>query len=1053
MPFDDELKFEKEVVKSLITYKWEPEVLKYKTEEELIDNWARILFDNNRSIDRLGDYPLTKGEMAQIMEQISALRTPIKLNGFINGKSVIIKRDNPDDVAHFGKNVSLKIYDRMEIAAGSSRYQIVEQPVFKTPHPLANNRRGDLMLLINGMPVIHIELKKSNVPVSQACAQIKKYASEGVFTGLFSLVQVFVAMTPEETVYFANPGPDGRFNPSFYFHWEDANNVVVSDWRRIISNLLFIPMAHELIGFYTVADDTDGVLKVMRSYQYYAASRISDTAHQHHWDMPNQRGGYIWHTTGSGKTMTSFKSAQLIASSQDADKVVFLMDRIELGTQSLLEYRGFASQDEPVQATENTAILLAKLKSSDPSDTLIVTSIQKMSRIKEDGVFNDNDIAKINRKRIVFIIDECHRSTFGDMLHDIKVTYPNALFFGFSGTPIFDENNHVDSTTADVFGNELHRYSIADGIRDHNVLGFDPYKVSTYSDADLRQAVALHQAKSSTVEEAMSNPAKKGVFLHWMDSSAVPMAGYFDDNGEYLKGIEDYVPNAQYFCRDPETGKDTMPHHSMVVDNIIQRWPIRSVGGKFHAILATSSIIEAIDYYRLFKEKAPNLHVFCQFDPNIDNSEDMSTSEKEQCLLSMLEEYNAKYGMTFTMATFDEYKKDVSRRLAHKKPYSMIASNHSEQIDILIVVDQMLTGFDSKWVNTLYLDKMLKSQNVVQAFSRTNRIFDTNEKPHGIVCWFRRVHTMEREINHAFELYSGNRPYGVFVDKLEKNVHELNEIYTKIRDLFINAGLSDFSKLPEDAGAKKMFAKLFNEFNKRLQAAKIQGFDWKEIRPLLEGEDPTGRIIVDFDEEDFLSLVQRYKELGHEGGEGEEQIPYDIDGYITEINTAAIDATYMNTRFEKYIKALQIDGESAEVVELALKELAQSFALLSQEDQRFASVFLHDIQTGNVIVEEGKSLTDYIAEYKAKARNDQIHRCAEVFGLDEELLRDFSKTVVNEANINEFNRFDRLVDSADMGKARKYLEEMEGRPIPTFKVRMKLSALLRKFIILGGFDL
>lgn len=1047
MPFDDELLFEKEVIKALIQYKWEPEVLKNKSEEDLIRNWAQILFDNNRSIDRLGDYPLTDGEMAQIIEQINALRTPIKLNGFINGKTIRIRRDNPDDIAHVGKEVSLKIYDRLEIAAGQSRYQIVEQPRFKTAHPLANNRRGDLMLLINGMPVIHIELKKTNVPVSQACGQIKKYAREGVYSGIFSLVQVFVAMTPEETLYFANPGPDGVFNPSFYFHWEDFNNNIIGDWRRIVSDLLSIPMAHELIGFYTVADDTDGILKVMRSYQYFASSRIADATRMHRWDMPNQRGGYIWHTTGSGKTMTSYKSAQLIAASQDADKVVFLMDRIELGTQSLLEYRGFANEDEPVQATENTGVLLTKLKSSNSQDTLIVTSIQKMSRIKEDGVFNDVDIAKINKKRIVFIIDECHRSTFGDMLHDIKRTFPNALMFGFSGTPILDENRRADSTTADIFGNELHRYSIADGIRDKNVLGFDPYDIATYSDHSLRLAVALDQAKAKSVEEAYGNETKKAVFMRFMDPSQVPMAGYENNDGDYIKGIEDYVPTSQYEAED-------QPHHGAVVDDIVGKWTIRSVNGKFHAILATASIKEAVVYYSLFKAKAPHLKAFCLFDPTIDNEGDIESEKKEEMLLEMLKDYNAKYGMSFGLFNFAEYKKDVSRRLAHKKPYSMIESDHGEQVDILIVVDQMLTGFDSKWVNTLYLDKMLKAQHIVQAFSRTNRVFGTNEKPHGIVCWYRRVHTMKRDVEAAFELYSGNRPFGIFVDKLEENVRQLDEIFRKIRALYANAGIPDFSRLPEDPTDKKMFSRLFNEFNKRLQAAKIQGFDWAKIQPLLEGEDPTGKIIVDFDHPEYLSLLQRYKELEHDGGgEGGDSVPYDIDSTIVENNGEAIDAEYMNTRFKKYMKALQIDGESQEVVEQALKELSQSFALLSQEDQRFANVFLHDIQTGNVVVKEGKFLTDYIAEYKSKTKEDQIHRCAELFGLDEDLLREFSKAYITDENINEFNKFDRLVDSADKAKAKAYLEEFEGVKIPNHKVRMKLSSLLRKFILMGGFDL
>ena len=267
MIFTKEVDFEEALIKMLSENGWEKEVLKNYTEQQLIQNWADILFENNRDIDRLNDYPLTASEMQQIIEQIVTLKTPMKLNGFINGRSVTITRDNPDDKQHFGKEVSLKIYDRREIAAGQSRYQIVRQPKFPTKSKILNDRRGDLMLLINGMPVIHIELKKSDIPVSQACHQIEKYAAEGIFTGLFSLVQIFVAMNPEDAVYFANPGPDGKFNPDFYFRWADFNNEPITEWKQVASTLLSIPMAHQLIGFYTVADDADGILKAMRSYQ------------------------------------------------------------------------------------------------------------------------------------------------------------------------------------------------------------------------------------------------------------------------------------------------------------------------------------------------------------------------------------------------------------------------------------------------------------------------------------------------------------------------------------------------------------------------------------------------------------------------------------------------------------------------------------------------------------------------------------------------------------------------------------------------------------------
>ena len=596
-------------------------------------------------------------EMQQILEQIENLRTPLKLNGFINGKSVSIVRDNPDDKLHLGKEVSLKIYDRHGIAAGQSRYQIVQQPKFHTKSKMLSDRRGDLMLLINGMPVIHIELKKSGIPVSQACHQIEKYAHEGVFTGLFSLVQIFVAMEPDEAVYFANPGPDGKFNPDYYFHWADFNNEPINEWDKVASTLLSIPMAHQLIGFYTVADDSDGVLKVMRSYQYFAANAISDKVAKTKWEETNQLGGYVWHTTGSGKTMTSFKSAQLIASSKDADKVIFLMDRIELGTQSLKEYRGFADENEDVQATENTGVLITKLRSTSPADTLIVTSIQKMSNIKDEyGGRNASDIEYINHKRIVFIVDEAHRSTFGDMLITIKTTFPRAIFFGFTGTPIQEENQKKKNTTTTVFGNELHRYSIADGIRDKNVLGFDPYKVLTFKDKEVRKMVALEKAKAQTEEEAISDDDKSEVFYKYMDANQVGMAGHYDEKGNYIKGIEDYIPNVQY---------RTEEHTTAVVKDILENWVTLSHNSKFHAIFATSSIPEAINYYRLIKKMKPELRITALFDPNIDNKG--GAVYKEEGLAEIIDDYNKRYDQEFTIPTFAKMKKDIAARLAHKK--------------------------------------------------------------------------------------------------------------------------------------------------------------------------------------------------------------------------------------------------------------------------------------------------------------------------------------------------------------------------------------------------
>ena len=1052
MTFKYESDFEEALIKVLSNKGWEKEVIKYPTEKDLLENWAKILFDNNRGIDRLNNYPLTDGEMQQILEQINSLRTPIKLNTFINGKTVSIKRDNPNDVEHLGKEVSLKIYDRREIAAGQSRYQIVQQPVFPRKSKILNDRRGDLMLLINGMPVIHIELKRSGVPVSQAYNQIEKYSKEGIFTGLFSLVQVFVAMTPTETRYYANPGVDGQFNPDYYFQWADFNNEPINDWKDIASSLLSIPMAHQLIGFYTVADESDGILKVMRSYQYYAANAISDKVAKTKWDEKNQRGGFIWHTTGSGKTMTSFKSAQLIADSRDADKVVFLMDRIELGTQSLGEYRGFAGESKgisnelsSVKATENTYTLISKLKSDSHLDTLIVTSIQKMSRIKdEDGGLNAYDIEKINSKRIVFIVDEAHRSTFGDMLLTIKNTFPNALFFGFTGTPIQEENQKKMSTTTTVFGNELHRYSIADGIRDKNVLGFDPYKVMTYKDSDVRRVVALEKAKAKTVEEALQDSKKSEIYYKYMDSSKVKMAGYIGDNGKYVRGIEDYIPNSQY---------QTEEHQNKVVEDIADKWLDLSHASKFHAIFATSSIPEAIEYYRLLKDKMPSLKTTCLFDPNIDNGGGVQF--KEEGLVGIIDDYNKKYDQEFSIGTHAGFKKDIALRLAHKEYYKTVDREPEKQLDLLIVVDQMLTGFDSKWVNTLYMDKMLEYENIIQAFSRTNRLFGP-DKPFGTIRYYRRPHTMERNINDAVSLYSGNKPIGLFVDKLYKNLKKMNELFGDIKDLYKNAGVEDFSKLPDDGTVVAKFASLFREFNEYLEAAKIQGFKWNELSYKFVDEDgKKDEITVDFDETTYLILVQRYKEIpsGDPIGPGGDDVPYDLVGYITEIDTGRIDADYMNSRFEKYLKALHSDEASEDLKEQALNELHKSFATLNQEEQKYANIFLHDVQRGDVIVEEGKTLRDYITEYQFKAKNDQIHRFADTIGIDEDKLRGMMGLKLTETNINEFGRLDELKNTIDKSKAKSYFENKEGIKLNPPKVNIRVDKLVREFILKGGFEI
>ena len=1000
--FNKEADFENALIALLSTKSWEKEVLRYPTEEKLIANWQEHLNKTNQHIDKL-DVPLLRTEMNQILEQVQALKTPYALNGFINGKTVAIKREN-EKSRHFGKEVSLDIFDREEISAGKSRYQIAQQPQFTPRSDLYPKQRGDLMLLINGMPMFHIELKRSGVPISQATYQIERYHKAGAFSGIFSLVQVFVAMTPEECRYFANTG--GPLNPAFYFRWADFNNVYMNDWDKVATHFLSIPMAHQFIGDYTIADAKDEQLKVLRSYQYYAVNKIADTVAKTDWTLGNQRGGYIWHTTGSGKTMSSFKSAQLISRRKDADKVIFLLDRIELGKQSLEEYQNFADSKDDVQATENTAILLAKLKSKQDRDRLIVTSIQKMSNIKAEEGVNEADIEQISGKRLVFIIDEAHRTTFGDMLLTIKHTFPNALFFGFTGTPIEEENAKKNSTTATVFGNELHRYSIADGIRDENVLGFHPFHIRTFKDSDLRRSVALQEAKATDESEVFADDQKKKIYNQFMND--VPMAGEYTSDGKYQKGIEDYIPNVQY---------QTPEHVNAVIDDMLDNWPRLSQGKKYHAIFATSSIPEAVNYYRLIKARNSGLKLTALFDPNILN--DGQGNDKEEWIAEILNDYNAQFGTSFGYATYSRFKTDLSDRLSHINAYKRIKPD--EQLDLLIVVDQMLTGFDSKWLNTLYLDKILDYANLIQAFSRTNRLCDKTDKPFGLIRYYRKPHTMQRNIERAVKLYSGDRPMGLFVDNLDKVIDKMNVCFADIADIFKWAGLEDFSKNPDDTTSCAKFVKLFNQLNEHLQAARLLGFSWeKSSYNVVQEDDSVITATLNFDQETYDKLLARYKDLFKESpsnGGGSDDVPFDLRSHINEIETDKIDQNYMNARFEKWLKTIGGIEEAA-----ALEVLHHSFATLSKEDQKFAELFLHDVQSGDIKLDPNLALSDYITTYKQKDANDKVLKIIKDLGLDGDLLRALLARKYTRENL-DLGRLNDLKETVDREKAKAYFNE------------------------------
>ena len=1058
-----EADFEKDVVAKLNACGWKggsnyPFVLKYPTEAELIQNWANIIFEHNRK--ELNNIPLNQDEIDKLLLKIRG-KTPCEINRIINSKLIDLIRSNKEDTENYNKTVYLEIYDRKKIQDGETVFQIAEQPIFERKTSMDRDRRGDLMLLINGMPLYHLELKRSDVPWEAAFNQLRLYHSEGIYSGFFSFVQIFVAMTPEESRYFANPGEYTKFNKNFAFKWAKERNVEVLEWEEFIHKFLYIPMAHEIIGFYTVPDKTDETLKVLRSYQFNAVRAIRNkvSSHKDKWNDGIQTGGYVWNTTGSGKTLTSFKTAQIISEEGLCDKVIFLLDRIELGTQTLTEYKNFSDDTMDVQDTANTGKLWQRLLSDNNTPgvntKLIVTSIQKMSNLVPNEK-NKKDFEKLSKKKIVIIIDEAHRDTFGTMISTIKNSFPNALLFGFTGTPIFEENKKViyskddagsaEFTTADIFGDEFKdaTYTIANGIHDGNVLGFDPCMKLLNNDSEVRKAAGYRACGTNDEQKIYNDKSLTKCFLSYL-------------NDKSMEEIEKEIPNSNYSGDTKEADE----YRRAVVLDIVKNWNNVTVGGKFHGIFATSSIPQAFEYYKLFKELAPKLKTTVLVDPSTDGD---TGAEKEIALKEIISDYNQTFFKTekYTLETYDQMKTNVSWRLAHKEHFKNLSED--QQLNILIVVNQMLTGFDSKYVNVLYLDKILDYENLIQAMSRTNRIFG-NEKRHGIIHFYRKPHIMKKNVEEAVKTYSGENTQGVFVNKLPKNLKKMEDTYAEIKDLFVKAGVPDFSSLPEDEATVAKFVKLYNKFNAYLDAAKVQGFQWDktnypimeseigqpEIKeePLSDGTTATVMASVSFGvpQDAFQAITQRYVGIVQKGKTqtGNTIPPFEIDIHLVENHMDKIDEAYLQKFFKAYIDSMKATGEGSEESKKALEELYSEFAKLSTENQRFARNIISDIQTGKLNVNSDFSLRNLITQYAKDEQDNKAKQFCDNLGIDVEKFNELADGI-NKDNPDEGGKLSAIINLVVHEKAKAYFLQRDKEDYSDWKVKSLVREYVTKFV-------
>lgn len=624
-------------------------------------------------------------------------------------------------------------------------YEVIRQLRINTEN---SHQRYDVILLINGLPVVQIELKKLDISPRKAMQQIVDYKSEagnGYGNSLLCFMQLFIVSNRTNTYYFANNknqhfafNADEQFLPIYKL--ADENNNKITHLESFTKKFLPKCTLGEMISKYMVLVESEQKLLVMRPYQIYAVKAIVDCIHQ------NRGNGYIWHTTGSGKTLTSFKASTLLKDNPDIEKCLFVVDRKDLDRQTREEFNKF--QEGSVEENTNTETLVRRLLSTDYTDKVIVTTIQKLG-LALDGTNKYNykeRLEPLSNKRIVFIFDECHRSQFGANHTAIKDFFPNAQLFGFTGTPIFDVNASYNiregeyasyKTTDSIFEKLLHSYTITNAIEDRNVLKF---------------------------------------------------------HIDYFKGKEN---------QNQKSGEQIT--QQAVVEAIIEKHNVATNQRRFNAILATSSINDAIKYYQLFKEIQENkkvtnpdyipLNVACVFSPPSEGNKDIeqiqedliqekednkqNPEEKKAALKNIIEDYNIQFGKNHNIYDFDLYYQDIQIRIKDQK-YSNKDYPHKNKIDLTIVVDMLLTGFDSKYLNTLYVDKKLKFHGLIQAFSRTNRVLN-DTKPYGNILDFR---SQQDAVNQAITLFSGKEvdravkvwlvdPAPVVIEKYQRAVEEL----------------------------------------------------------------------------------------------------------------------------------------------------------------------------------------------------------------------------------------------------------------------------------------
>ena len=854
-----------------------------QSEAALEDNLIKTLVDNGYHLVSINDEYDLESNFKQQLEKFN--KTTFTNDEFekilihLEGGSIFEKakklRDQfelqRDDETFYVKFLNKKDWCK-------NRFQVTNQITMKGKY----TNRYDVTMLINGLPLVQIELKKRGIELKQAFNQIQRYQLHS-YHNLFNYIQIFVISNGVNTKYFAN---NSELNYNFTFFWKDENNLNVTNLNDFALKFLEKCQLSKLISRYMVLNESTKSLMVLRAYQYYAVEAILE-------QVSNKVNGYVWHTTGSGKTLTSFKVCQILSQREDIDKVMFVVDRNDLDYQTTKEFNSFC--EDAVDGTDNTNALVKQLTGK---NKLIITTIQKLHRAVKN---KDKRLEDYKDMRMILIFDECHRSQFGDMHHDITGFFSNINYYGFTGTPIFAVNANKNQTTQDLFGKRLHSYLIKDAIRDENVLGFCVDYVGKYK-----------------------NKIKTDIEVEAIDTKELM------ESEERLDKIVDYI----------------IKYHNN-----------KTYNREFTSMFCVSSVEMLNKYYEIFKKKNSGLKIATIYSYGA-NEELVEGKHPRDYLEEHIKDYNEMFGTTFTTDTFNQYYVDLSKR------------SKNNQIDILLVVNMFLTGFDNKLLNTLYVDKNLQYHGLIQAFSRTNRIYN-QKKMHGNIVCFRNL---KKRTDDAVRLFSDEnasefiirKPYELYVD-------EFNKCLSKLLDLTPDVGDVD---LLEDENDLEKFVLIFKNLLRILN------------RMLTFAEFEYGNL--DISEQKMNDFKSKY-----------------LDIYNTIAQPGVIKKTSVLDDVDFEIELLRTDNINVSYIINLLKDLdpkGPSF----EKDVRF----IHDLmQTSHDLKSKSDLIEMFISE--------NIVQASEPIDIDYELPKFFEKEKNKE--ISEMISSEKLEDE----KTRKIIEEFE----------------------------